>query len=569
MEIRINLLFIIVLSLSTLVSHATTRTINVSQLTGNLVAALRTQVEGLNYTDKVILNFDKAGTYQMNGSVDFPCSVDIKGQGASKTIVEFGIGEDHEGFQWMQGDTFFQMSGTAQNPIQVNIHDISFRLKPHRGLWWVLEKDNPLEKSQEKLAVKIIHANKVNIERVNSIMQNAMITNFDLRVCSNITIKDCEITNFNNCLTGGNLWIRGEVRNVHIAFNKFYKYGNDEMIAFFGKDIDAYTHETRSLCPKENIVIENNYLCYGGYNEPDKNEDFFCHVLLAFFTNENETNATCNYRNFSFKDNKIDILEPMRINFKLSFNDGDCYSNMRVTGNMIHNKCSRIEPKRYMQDFDIVGPLQAGEPVIIARNSTINDYPVIAPWGGTAYFHLFVDGAQVLYQDNVLNDNTSSYGDIKTGCRFLWASKRGGMLSLKKNELKGLYMLASLASGDGIGPITLNATSNTFAGDTRIYCDNVEKLDLNFTGNMFCSSNSNFFLQEAAQENTLVFWGNTVIAPQGSLLMQHWTNVPIQSMKFNHLEVIGNIFHGVEAQSLLDNIYCEGSQEVKSNTFLP
>lgn len=76
MKIRINLLFIIVLSLSTLVSHATTRTINVSQLTGNLVAALRTQVAGLTYTDKVILNFDKAGTYQMNGSVDFPCSVE-------------------------------------------------------------------------------------------------------------------------------------------------------------------------------------------------------------------------------------------------------------------------------------------------------------------------------------------------------------------------------------------------------------------------------------------------------------------------------------------------------------
>ena len=556
MKIRINLLFIIVLSLSTLASHATTRTINVSQLTGNLVAALRTQVAGLTYTDKVILNFDKTGTSQLNGTVDFPCSVDIKGEGAKRTIIEFGIGANQGNSTSMQEDAFFQIRGTAQNPIQVHIHDISFRLKAHEGLWL-----NAMH------LIKIYHSSKNIIERVNSYTDNAICTNFDFRVCDSISVTHCNITNYNNCGSSGNLWIRGEVHNAHIANNKICKYGNDEMIAFFGKDIDAYTHETRSLCPKENIVIENNYLCYGGYNEPDKNEDFFCHVLLAFFTDENETNATCNYKNFSFRDNTIDILEPIRINFKFSFNDNDQYSNISISGNTIHNKCINIAPKRYMQDFDIVGPLRATEPVVIARNTTINNYPIIAPWDGSAYFHLFVDGSQVLYQDNVLNDNTSGYGDTQTGCQFLWAGERGGTVSLERNGLIGLQALASLAGGEGVGHVTLNATGNTFTGDTRIYCDNIEKLDMNFANNIFNSINSNFFLQEAARQNTLIFVNNMVNAPQGSSLMKHWSNAPIESMKFSHLNITGNIFHFENASPLQENIYCEGVQEVCHNLF--
>lgn len=180
-------------------------------------------------------------------------------------------GSDADGFKAFTDDTFIKAAGTRERPITVSIHDVAINLKQHKGIWW---------ENTAMFGVKIYHANKVDICRVNSYADNAIFTNFDLRVCSNITFKNCNITNYNNCMAGGNLWIRGEACNVYIADNTFRKYGNDEIFGIFEATVDAHTNRLAHVA-RENISVSNNKFIYGS---EDGRCDIFNDVLVSFNT---------------------------------------------------------------------------------------------------------------------------------------------------------------------------------------------------------------------------------------------------------------------------------------------
>jgi hypothetical protein len=137
------------------------------------------------------------------------------------------------------------------------------------------------------------------------------------------------------------------------------------------------------------------------------------------------------------------------------------------------------------------------------------------------------------------------------------------------NSFSGLGMLASIDYGDGIdGKVTINADSNVFTGDTRIYCRNVKTVDLNFVGNTFNSTTSNFFLQEFAQQGSLVFDGNMVNTPGNGQLMTHWDNNDKAARRFNKLQVRNNVFTGVDGErTLLQPITNVRSRSVAGNVY--
>jgi hypothetical protein len=66
---------------------ASTVTLRVSQLQGNLTAALRERAAHLGPADHLVLYFDRAGTFTIEGTVEFACNVEIKGLGVKKTTV--------------------------------------------------------------------------------------------------------------------------------------------------------------------------------------------------------------------------------------------------------------------------------------------------------------------------------------------------------------------------------------------------------------------------------------------------------------------------------------------------
>ena len=168
-------------------SHARTITIQADGVKKNLTQYLRQVGETCNRNDSVVLIFG-SGSYTIDGSIVFKSHLTIKGEGAQRSTVFFDKGNDRPGFKAFTADCFIDVFGTPAQQLSLSISDISFRVKEHKGIWWD-EKSNYL--------FKIRHCNSVNIHHIKSYNYNASLTNFDLQVCSNVNITDCDITNYN------------------------------------------------------------------------------------------------------------------------------------------------------------------------------------------------------------------------------------------------------------------------------------------------------------------------------------------------------------------------------------
>ena len=184
---------LVVICLAALVGQARTININVKDTRSDLTRQLREECGRINRNDTVVINFGE-GEYTVSGTIRIQCHAVIKGKGSGKTTIWLDKGSDKGGFKSFIDDTYFRITGTAKNPISVSISDVTLRLKEHKGLWW---------EDEIRHAVKIYHANFVDIHDTESYMENAVITNFDLRVCSNVTIANNIISNYNNCNDGG------------------------------------------------------------------------------------------------------------------------------------------------------------------------------------------------------------------------------------------------------------------------------------------------------------------------------------------------------------------------------
>lgn len=143
----------------------------------------------------------------------------------------------------------------------------------------------------------------------------------------------------------------------------------------------------------------------------------------------------------------------------------------------------------------------------------------------------------------------------------------GGDVTLRNNMSRNLKHLARVAAGNGISKFKLNATGNTFHGDTKIYCDVIDTLNIDFRKNLFISNNMTFFLQEFATTGSLVFNENNVfVETNGGKLMAHWNSNPTSSMRFNRLEVRNNLLRGINStENMLKYITNVGDSIVSGN----
>ncbi|MDD6832136.1 MAG: hypothetical protein PUE80_03125 [bacterium] len=558
---KTKLIFIAIVAFTmTFCAHAATQEIRVSQLSGELTTNLRNILKSASPTDRVIIHFDKKGTYTLNGTIECLCSVEIKGLGQKKTTILLNNGSDQNGFKAFTDDTFIKCAGTPERPITVDMHDIAIRLKKHEGIWW---------ENSARIGVKIYHASRVNIERVDSYADNAVFTNFDLRVCSNITIKNCNITCYNNCAAGGNLWIRGETRNVEISGNTLRKFGNDEMIAFFESTINAHTGE-RGHVARENIVVNDNQFIYG---DSQFNDSISCDILLSFINVGDDIPHVkgygCHNKNVEFTNNRFEINALCLRTISIGFREEDTQEDVKFDGNIFVNNDLDTE-QRYTHLDILIKDFSAEQgKVTFSNNSFTNHMPVVNNFGTSGNIIAMLRGGNILLENNVITDlaPTSAQTNNTLGTTLIWCGEQGGSATLIGNEATGLAGLATVSEGAGILHFSLTASNNTFEGDTRIYCNNVNKLDLAFTGNSFKSKNMDFFLQEFAKEGSLIFNNNEVYA-QGGQLMTHWANTNPASMRFNALEVKGNTFFGIPSEShLLTNIKNVTRRSIGGNTY--
>lgn len=541
-------------------SQAREINIDADGIKGDFTMQLRALCERAGYDDTVVLTFGK-GTYTIDGTVQFRCSVVIKGTGKDQTTVILDKGSNRAGSKAFLDDTYLKVYGTLQHPVSIAISDLTIKLKEHQGIWW---------EDFEMYAIKVHHANSVNIHNVNSYLQDAKITNFDFHVCSNLYVTDCIISNLNNCDTGGNLWIRGTMDNINIKRNKFYKYGKDEVVAIFDRLVDNTKGYVRGKAVRTNIFIENNEFYYGGYKGKNKDLSATNQMLVSLFTEQKKNSDACTTRNFHVNGNKFYINDVCTRCMYVSFDPADVHEDIYIENNQINRLALDTDMRYYCQDIEVNDLSSCDDAIHIVGNTISNKNVVLNNSGTNGYSFLLMQGGHVDMGNNkIVNEAIINPLDGKsTGIQLVWCGASGGTVSMHDNVCKGIKFISTVGAGEGTETFTLNANNNYFAGDTRIYCNKINQLHLNFTGNTFVSEDMNFFLQEFAPRGTLVFSNNKVTINKGNgQLMTHWNKKnSTDNMRFDHLEVNNNIFKGVKSeQDLFQNITNVKKRKVRNN----
>ena len=543
--------------LTAIAGQARTITINADELRGDLTQALRDQCAKASYSDMVVLNFGK-GTYTVNGTIRFNCSVIIKGQGRDNTTIILDKGSDRSGFKAFTDDTYFRITGTLKNPITASISDLTIRLKDHKGIWW---------EGESRHAVKIYHATKVDIHDMDSYMQNAVITNIDMRVCSNVTVENCIISNYNNCNDGGGLWIRGEMHNIHVKGNKFYKYGKDETLGIYDRVVDVTNSYVRGKAVRTDIFVEDNEFYYGGYKGKDKDPETNCDMLFSLMTDHKKSSDKCTTRNFHMRNNKFYINDVTTRCMYIGFDPADVHEDIYIENNEIVNNAIGRDYRYYHKDIEVHDLSSCGDTIHIVGNDVRNKALVLSSSGNIGYMFLQTRGGTVMVEGNKVVNEVSTANGQPYGMQLVWCQEEGGDVTLMNNVCKGLGYLAYVGGGDGTPLFTLNANNNYFEGDTRIYSHKIKEMNLTFTNNTFRSNNMNFFLQEFASRGKVVFNNNDVVVTSGDgQFMTHWGKNSTNSMKFDQLMITGNKFKGVKSESdMLRNVTNVKKRKVTSN----
>ena len=151
----------------------------------------------------------------MSHTLNFKCNTTIEGLKSAEVIFRVD--------SKFTDDCFISVIGNEDNKLKLNVSSIGLKLEEHEGIAWL---------GNEKYMIKVYHGDGVDINGIKAYSDNAALTIFNSRITSNISIKNCRLINYNNCRTGGIIWIQGTTRNVAIQSNIMKKYGNDEIIAF-------------------------------------------------------------------------------------------------------------------------------------------------------------------------------------------------------------------------------------------------------------------------------------------------------------------------------------------------
>ena len=517
-------------------SNARVININARDIRGDFTMKLREMMAKATYNDTVKLYFDK-GTYTVDGTIQCKGHTIMRGAGTDQTTIIIDQGKDRAAGKAFLDDAFFKIYGTIQHPVSATISDITFKIREHKGIWW---------EGKPRYAVKVVHANHVDIHDINSYMENAEITNVELRVCSNINVNNCMISNYNNCKEGGNLWLRGEIHNVNIHHNKFYKYGNDEAIAFFSKLVDA-NKATRGDMSRTNIKFTDNELYYKHGDKPING--MMNHVLFSVLTSLEDNENCCDTRDFELARNKFVISDPCTRLISLQFNEVDKHSNFVIHDNEFISNSVQSDDRFMRMDIDVWDGSALQDTIVVRNNKVTNDYAILNAVNGTGYTFLLVRGGNVLLDGNRIINRVNRTIDRKDyGIHLLWSGQEGGTVTMRNNVCKGLARIVTLESGDGIGQFSLKASNNYFQGRTSIYCKKVDRLNLDFRNNTFESTHDNFFLQDFAKRGTLIFNDNIVNVSTGNGLLMAPHSKNSTSSRFDKLEIIGNEFRGVNSQ---------------------
>lgn len=519
------LMLIVVVAVHFEGAAARTIEIKMSQCPKPLLENVRRIVATANADDKVILNFDKNGTYEFDGSIKIRCNTIIKGVNSKKTrvIVKEGVAG---GKSKMQDDTFFAVHGTSTRKVKVEVRDIRFELASHKGTLW---------ETAPKHIIKVCDGDGIMVDNATFWSTDAVITHVDLRECSNVLVENCTFENYNNCREGGCLWSRGEQRNLTVRNNVFWKYGNDEALGFWGGKNNRVVY-------MGDILVENNEFHYD--NRTKFKSNIPIDVLIAFAHFEtNSTKYDCIIDNIVFKNNSITMNAIANCCMKLTFDKLAKIKSIEMSDNTLVNTSRCSKSSYYHTDIEVSGDMSNvdGYPIKIKDNNITSECEVLCDGKNSGYTFMGIKGSKVLLKHNTI---TSRYG-----VALLWSHGRNIDVLLDNNTVSHMYKIAILNDNTLTGTARITATSNEFDGETGIYCKNVKNLILDFTSNVFNATDYHFFMVEGAGEsNSLTFDNNVVnsIGGRGAL----YANYSGKNHPFDKVRITNNVFNGIKRDAV-------------------
>ncbi len=158
--------------------------------------------------------------------------VSITGCGKD-TIIYFGNKTNFE----YDPDSVIKIAGNEEVPVSVNISDLVIRYDSTGKKGESLPEATDARKlgneigSDEEYLIKCYFVKGFTMTNVETELNDVICTNLDFRDCEDVEIHDCRFVNNSRCREAGCVWMRGNVINVSVHDNEFYKYGNDELFA--------------------------------------------------------------------------------------------------------------------------------------------------------------------------------------------------------------------------------------------------------------------------------------------------------------------------------------------------
>ena len=524
-------------------AQARTVEIKMSQCAKPLVDNINKVATKLSYNDLLILNFDKDGMYNIDGTVWIKSNIVIKGVSSKSTriILQEGFANGKSKFT---DDCFFRIKGDEKNQLKAEIKDISFELASHKGILW--------EKAPKRI-IKIWYGDGIVIDNITSKSRDAAITNIDLRECNNVIVSNSEIENYNNCSESGCLWSKGSQKNITIRNNVFRKYGHDEVLAMWGG-----RSNTQSVTEMKDILIEGNDFYYG--NKIRSKNKFWSTVFICFYHFKEDIyhfNNPCEVDNLVFKNNTITIDDVIGRDIAIFFDDLAKVGKIELSNNRITNTSKTSCGSNYMNDITLQASGDLNNPIEIKDNIVTNHGEILCDGKKSGYTFLSLNDIDANIVGNVVNS------DYDMG--LIWVHDGDINIDLRNNMFSGINKTATLNSKKKNSRINIVAFNNTFSGDTRISCQNVNNLFLDFKNNTFNSSDYHFFLQEAADNTSITFEGNTINATTGKGVM--FANYSKKPYYFKEIQVTNNTFIGLSRNVIEDSFKSVKNKKIKGNIY--
>jgi len=429
--------------------------------------------------------------------------------GNTKPKIYFDKGiSDLKSSRYSYDDSIFAFEGTYEKRIEVKINNVEFMpfgITPDKQSASNLIKysANPNDTSNNgyhhTYLIKIYWGKAVELDNVISTLKNGAATNLDMRICDNVKITNCTFTNYNaldihkkDNRTGCIIQLRGDTNGVTITNNKFYKYGNDEIIGLFGNNYfyDGYTgfipDDLKRIVVRKNIFIASNQFVYhkpaseqsSGNNEQTENHFWDTADVLITFSSDQQNSY---WDNLLFAHNTFDISYLVSQVVKVAgFNYAADLHNFRIIGNKITHYYTSSHQNAQIQDFrlvsykgETVGETIEFPSVEIARNNVIANEKLGETWGG--HCNLYMSGAAAWVHDNIFNGIGFRVETVKPGQTegITPIAVRGlsCALTFENNVVTGMAHVASIEMKDLVKSqyVDMNIRGNRFDGYTTIY----------------------------------------------------------------------------------------------------